>query len=320
MGLRGFLFTPFAAVASAAAAELLVQAGGGNNNKVGNKRGANNNRNEANPMISIAGKGKERTVRKKVSFDNAESEVSIFDQPAEREPMSEDQQLELGKQARRQSIFALLHSQPYGHVTKPYVSSIVAMICLPDAGACKYSIQMAQKLLDLSIVDARFIVPVAKEAFSAALSVLLQQVSFTMFLMSMISLCYQILFESQEKWSIGLEWELIEYVLDVYLMLVVGEGRHPVSVGAGSGYPGSNSGGSNAAGGANSPMAGGNTGLVPIKHHTARSEWPQQVGTVVHRCFPLFLLFLPDFLFSQQTHEFIPDSTIAERCHPRETR
>lgn len=44
----------------------------------------------------------------------------------------------------------------------------------------------------------------------------------------------------QEKWSIGLEWELIEYVLDVYLMLVVGEGRHPVSTGAGSGYPGSN--------------------------------------------------------------------------------
>jgi len=76
----------------------------------------------------------------------------------------------------------------------------------------------------------------------------------------------------QEKWSFGLEWDLIEYALDVYLMLVVGEGRHPVSVGAGSGYPGSNS-------GANSPMAPGNTGLVPIKHHTARSEWPQQVGT-----------------------------------------
>ena len=117
-------------------------------------------------------------MRKKVSFDNAESEVSIFDQPSEREPMSEDQQLELGKQARRQSIFSLLHSQPYGHVTKPYVSSIVAMICLPDAGACKYSIQMSQKLLDLSIIDTRFIVPVAKEAFSAALSVLLQQVCF----------------------------------------------------------------------------------------------------------------------------------------------
>ncbi len=175
LGLRGFLFTPFAAVASAAAAELLVQAGGGSS-KAGNKRGANNNRNEANPINSIVGKGKDRTVRKKVSFDNAESEVSIFDQPSEREPMSEDQQLELGKQARRQSIFALLHSQPYGHVTKPYVSSIVAMICLPDAGACKYSIQMSQKLLDLSIIDARFIVPVAKEAFSAALSVLLQQV------------------------------------------------------------------------------------------------------------------------------------------------
>ena len=83
----------------------------------------------------------------------------------------------------------------------------------------------------------------------------------------------------QEKWSFGLEWDLIEYALDVYLMLVVGEGRHPVSVGAGSGYPGSSSGG-------NSPMVQGNTGLVPIKHHTARSEWPQQV------CNSLFFLFL----------------------------
>jgi len=178
LGLRGFLFTPYAAVASAAAAELLVQANSGISGNItgkGNKRGAV--RNESNPIISIVGKGKERTVRKKVSFDNAESDVSIFDQPSgDKEPISEDQQLELGKQARRQAIFALLHYEPYGHVTKPYVSSIIAMICLPDANACKFSIQMAQKLLDLSIVDPRFIVPVAKEAFSAALSVLFQQV------------------------------------------------------------------------------------------------------------------------------------------------
>ena len=128
-------------------------------------------------MISIVGKGKEKTVRKRVSFDNSESEVSIFDTPSDaKEPISEDQQLELGKQARRQALFALLHTQ-YVNVTKPYVSSIIAMICLPDASACKFCIQMAQKLLDLSIVDARFIVPVAKEAFTAALSVLLQQVS-----------------------------------------------------------------------------------------------------------------------------------------------
>lgn len=173
LGLRGFLFTPYAGVASAAAADLLVlnQGSAGGAGLQGKKGGKG-----ANTLISIVGKGKEKTVRKRVSFDNSESEVSIFDTPSDaKEPISEDQQLELGKQARRQALFALLHTQ-YVNVTKPYVSSIIAMICLPDASACKFCIQMAQKLLDLSIVDARFIVPVAKEAFTAALSVLLQQV------------------------------------------------------------------------------------------------------------------------------------------------
>lgn len=174
LGLRGFLFTPYAGVATAAAADLLVLSQGTGAGSSKNKASAKGN----NTLISIVGKGKEKTVRKRVSFDNAESEVSIFDTPSDaKEPISEDQQLELGKQARRQALFALLHTQ-YVHVTKPYVSSVVAMICLPDASACKHCIQMAQRMLDLSIVDNRFIVPVAKEAFTAALSVLLQQVKY----------------------------------------------------------------------------------------------------------------------------------------------
>lgn len=44
-------------------------------------------------------------------------------------------------------------------------------------------------------------------------------------------------------------------------MLVVGEGRHPVNVSSGSGSGGSSAG----------------TALVPVNHHTARSEWPQQI-------------------------------------------
>jgi hypothetical protein len=181
-----------------------------------------------------------------VSFDNADTETSIFDVPAAAKgPLTDEQQLELGKHARRQALFALLHTS-YPGVTQPFVSSVVTLICLPDANGCKFAIQMAQKMLDLSTIDARFIVPVAKDAFSAALSVLLQQ----------------------EKWSIGLEWELIEFVLDVYLMLVVGEGRNPVNVSAGSGYVAS-------------PTAGAGGGaLVPLHQHAARSEWPQQVCPV----------------------------------------
>lgn len=191
--------------------------------------------------MCIAGKGKNKSVQKRVSFDNTEAEPPI---DTEKAPLTDEQQLELGKHARRQALFALLHTS-YPGVTQAFVSSVVTLICLPDANACKFAIQMAQKMLDLSLIDARFIVPVAKDAFSAALSVLLQQ----------------------EKWSIGLEWELIEYVLDAYLMLVVGEGRNPVNVSAGSGY----------ASAANSPMAGGGT-LVPLHQHAARSDWPKQVG------------------------------------------
>jgi hypothetical protein len=130
----------------------------------------------ANASKYAAGKGKDKTVRKRVSFDNADTETSIFDVPdAAKGPLTDEQQLELGKHARRQALFALLHTS-YPGVTQPFVSSVVTLICLPDANGCKFAIQMAQKMLDLSTIDARFIVPVAKDAFSAALSVLLQQV------------------------------------------------------------------------------------------------------------------------------------------------
>jgi hypothetical protein len=90
----------------------------------------------------------------------------------------------------------------------------------------------------------------------------------------------------QEKWSIGLEWDLIEYVLDVYLMLVVGEGRHPVNVDAGSGHPGSTA-TTSAQGGNGGGMLGGNGALVPVHHHTARSDWPQQVSSTGNAVFQL---------------------------------
>lgn len=62
-------------------------------------------------------------------------------------------------------------------------------------------------------------------------------------------------------------------------MLVVGEGRIPVNVGPGSGYPGSNTAASGAGGSAGG--AGVTGALVPIHHHAARSEWPQQASGAV---------------------------------------
>jgi hypothetical protein len=67
-----------------------------------------------------------------------------------------------------------------------------------------------------------------------------------------------------------MEWELIEFALDVYLMLVVGEGRHPVNVGAGSGYTA-------APGQATQAGMPSGAALVALHQHSARSEWPAQV-------------------------------------------
>lgn len=196
LGLRGFLFTPYAAAATAAAAEYMQLAGKGSS---GSDRGApgGNKKNiiSGNSFFNISyycyfystvykilitdtvyfvGKGKDKTVRKKVSFDNSDTEINTFSTP--KEALTDEQQVELSKHARRQALFQLLHTS-YIHVTKPYLSSLVTLICLPDGGACKFAVQMAQKLLDLAITDSRFIVPVAKDAYTAALSVLLQQVN-----------------------------------------------------------------------------------------------------------------------------------------------
>jgi len=117
------------------------------------------------------------------------------------------------------------------------MASVVALLCLPDATACRYAVQMAQHLLDLCIADVRFVVTVAKEAFTAALSVLLQQ----------------------EAWTVGIEWDLIEFLLDVFLMLVMGEGRQPIFVSGGSGAVGTSD--------CNTSMCA----------HAVRSDWPPRI-------------------------------------------
>jgi hypothetical protein len=56
------------------------------------------------------------------------------------------------------------------------------------------------RLLDRCLVDPRYTVPIARDAFGAALSVLV----------------------FPEGWSAGLEWDLIDLLLDIYLLLVLG--------------------------------------------------------------------------------------------------
>lgn len=68
-----------------------------------------------------------------------------------------------------------------------------------------------------------------------------------------------------------MEWELIEFILDVYLMLVIGEGRFPVN---------SNPNGPPDA--MNTPVSNNNNpnmtmSLAPIQVHQARSDWPKQI-------------------------------------------
>jgi hypothetical protein len=56
------------------------------------------------------------------------------------------------------------------------------------------------RLLVPCLVDPRYTVPIARDAFGAALSVLV----------------------FPEGWSAGLEWDLIDLLLDIYLLLVLG--------------------------------------------------------------------------------------------------
>ncbi|KAJ1426912.1 hypothetical protein B484DRAFT_480028 [Ochromonadaceae sp. CCMP2298] len=123
-------------------------------------------------------------------------------------------------------------------VTASFCGAVVALLCLPEPSAVKMSLLVAQQLLDLCLVDARFVHTVAREAYSAVLAVLLQQ----------------------EGWSVGMEWELMDFLLDVHLMLVLGEGRQPLCTEGGMG------------------MGGGMDARISESgSHSVRSEWPQRI-------------------------------------------
>jgi hypothetical protein len=110
----------------------------------------------------------------------------------------DEQQRERQKAARRLALASLILGG--NQLTRYFVEGVVALICLPVVDACKTGLQLGKLLLERALADARFLEPVGRDAFCAALSVLLKG----------------------EKYSAGLEWALVDFMHDVYSSLVLG--------------------------------------------------------------------------------------------------
>jgi len=104
------------------------------------------------------------------------------------------------KMARRAALQGLLMGEQSTAITRPYMQSIVALLCLPDSSACRVGVQLARNVLVMAQSDTRLVPAVGKDCFAAALSVLLKQ----------------------ERWSTGLEWDLIDFLQETYCTFVLG--------------------------------------------------------------------------------------------------
>ena len=104
------------------------------------------------------------------------------------------------KMARRAALQTLVMGEQSMAITRPFMQSIVALLCLPDSSACRVGVQLARNLLAQAQTDTRLVPAVGKDCFAAALSVLLKQ----------------------ERWSCGLEWDLIDFLQETYCTFVMG--------------------------------------------------------------------------------------------------
>lgn len=111
----------------------------------------------------------------------------------------DETQREHSKQARRAAMSTLIMG-PGASLTKPFVESVLALLCIPDVDACHWGLELAMGLAKQSLADQRLLVAVGKEAFAAALMVLLRG----------------------EAFSGGMEWTLIEFCQEVYCGLLLG--------------------------------------------------------------------------------------------------
>jgi hypothetical protein len=104
------------------------------------------------------------------------------------------------KEARRKALKELIMGDINPGLTKSYVLSIVSLLCLPDANACRTSVALSRSLAMQAHTDTRLLSVVGKDCFSAVFSVLVKQ----------------------EAWSTDLSWDLIDFIQDIYCSIVLG--------------------------------------------------------------------------------------------------
>lgn len=116
-----------------------------------------------------AGRGKKKSMLKK-TVDPVVPETS--------KSSDSDTVLKQHKAVRRTALNSLLMENPRYQkaVTAPFVASSVALIGIPDTTASRRGINLGTYLASRCREDKRLVAAVGKDAFSAALSVLLEQV------------------------------------------------------------------------------------------------------------------------------------------------
>jgi hypothetical protein len=109
-----------------------------------------------------------------------------------------DTQLKQHKAVRRTALISLLMGNPRYQkaVTAPFVASSVALIGIPDTTASRRGISLGTYLASRCRDDRRLVAAVGKDAFSAALSVLLEQVLYlsTLLLCCIFACCYGVFY------------------------------------------------------------------------------------------------------------------------------
>jgi hypothetical protein len=135
------------------------------------------------------GRGKKKSVLKK-PLDTVVPEVSTSS--------DSDAQLKQHKAVRRTALTSLLMGNPRYQkaVTAPFVASSVALIGIPDTTASRRGISLGTYLASRCRDDRRLVAAVGKDAFSAALSVLLEQVLYlsTLLLCCIFACCYGVFY------------------------------------------------------------------------------------------------------------------------------
>lgn len=119
------------------------------------------------------GRGKKGKKALSKPLDSAPVEQSVVTIPG-----TDTQQLLQHKAVRRKALYHILLGNPrYSQaVTAPYVASSVSLIGIADTTVARKGLQLGNYLATRCRDDRRLLVAVGRDAFSAALSVLLQQV------------------------------------------------------------------------------------------------------------------------------------------------